>query len=348
MNETIINKDIKDFDSYILGLDLGGTNTNLLFSGVKDNKPIFLSKYNFETYKICSIIDPINQVLDYIKDTYNILIKNASIGVPGVISKDNNYAELTNISWNVSKDEILNKTNLEKIVILNDFECIGYGINILKESDLDLVKSGNIIKNQTKAIVGAGSGLGKSILRYDKNLKIYIPIKSEGGHGDIPVYDIFELELINFIKEELGIKEQVTYEEILSGKGILNIYNYISKKYEKTSNYENIISSENKAEKISELKNIDKNCKKTFDLFSKFYARCLKNLALDSLSQGGIYIAGGIAIKNKEIFETNEFISEFESAYKKTTVLKNIPIFLIKNYDVSIYGAILAGIHLIK
>jgi glucokinase len=76
-----------------------------------------------------------------------------------------------------------------------------------------------------------------------------------------------------------------------------------------------------------------------------FYARCAKNIALDTLAMGGIYIAGGIAAKNKEIFQTEEFIQSFEASLKRSDVLKQIPIYLIVNYDVSLYGACLAAMY---
>jgi len=74
----------------------------------------------------------------------------------------------------------------------------------------------------TKALIGAGTGLGKSILIYDKHFKIYVPIPSEGGHGDFPIQNDFEIKLTKFIKEFRGISQPITYEELLSGRGYSN------------------------------------------------------------------------------------------------------------------------------
>jgi len=80
-------------------------------------------------------------------------------------------------------------------------------------------------------------------------------------------------------------------------------------------------------------------------LFSLFFARCAKNYVLDTLAIGGLYIAGGIAMKNKEIFSTKQFISEFNNAYRYTDFLKKVPINIITDYDVSLLGSCYAAIY---
>jgi glucokinase len=58
-----------------------------------------------------------------------------------------------------------------------------------------------------------------------------------------------------------------------------------------------------------------------------------------------LYIAGGIAAKNKEIFLSKEFTIEFENTHRRTEFLKTVPISVIVNYDVSLYGACYAAMY---
>ena len=101
-----------------------------------------------------------------------------------------------------------------------------------------------------------------------------------------------------------------------------------------------IDKSKEKAKLISKYRNKDKVCKKSFQIFAKIYARACKNFSLETLCFGGLYIAGGIAAKNLDIFSKKEFKNEFMNNYKEENVLKKIPIFVIKNYDVSLYGSV--------
>jgi glucokinase len=57
------------------------------------------------------------------------------------------------------------------------------------------------------------------------------------------------------------------------------------------------------------------------------------------MARGGMYIAGGIAPKNIDCFTNEDFMVEFEINHTQHKVLKEIPVFIITDYNVSIYGA---------
>ena len=347
-------KKIKDsFQTYVLGIDIGGTNTNIGIAGIENSKTFLLFSLNFKSQQLNSIIPAINKTLKYCSEKYNILPEFACIGAAGAVSPDNNFVELTNLDWNVDSKNIIRETEIKYVHIINDFQSIGFGLNLLDENNSnDILTIRSQIQDvtntkSTKVIIGAGTGLGKSILTYNNHFKAYIPIASEGGHTDFPVQNDFEMGLVNFIKEFRGISQPITYEEILSGRGLESIYYYLrrSKKYEETKYTCEIDEASDKAPLISKYKDTDEACKQTFVLFTKYYARCAKNFVLDTLARGGIYIAGGIASKNKEIFSSDVFISEFKNAYRKNVILEKVPIKIIVNYDVSLFGACYAAFY---
>ena len=341
------------FSNYVLGVDIGGTNTNLGIAGVKNSKPVLLFSHNYKSKKLDSLVPAVENTLTYSKKNYDIEVDFACIGAAGVVSPSNDSAQLTNVKWDVSSKELTKKTSLCSVYIINDFQTIGYGLNLLdskNRNDIYQVRSGKSkmrLSNATKAIIGAGTGLGKSILTYDKHFNAYIPIPSEGGHADFPAQNNLEMKLIEFVKTKRGISQPLSYEEVLSGRGLENIYLFLrnSQQLKDTQYTKEIDNVADKATLISKYKNLDETCKKTFRLFTQFYARCAKNFILDTLATGGLYIAGGIAAKNKEIFSSNDFIVEFENVYNRTELLKTIPISVIVNYDVSLYGACYAAIY---
>lgn len=341
------------FSSYVLGADIGGTNTNLGIAGIRNNKPILLFSLNFKSQELPSLIPAVKETLTYAKKKYYINIDNAVIGAAGVVSPSQDAATLNNVSWDISQKELLENTSLSSVYIMNDFQMIGYGINMLNpenKDDLFLItpKQGHSSASTfAKAILGAGTGLGKSILVYNKHFDAHIPIPSEGGHEDFPPQNEFEIRLVNFIKKFRNIRQPLSYEEVLSGRGIESIYQFLrQKKQFKASKYaEEIDESLDKPPLISKYKEQDETCKETFRLFTRFFGRCAKNFALDCLARGGLYIAGGIASKNKEIFTIRDFLNEFENAHQRSEVLKKIPVYVIVNYDVSLYGACFAAVY---
>jgi len=343
----------KQFPSYVLGIDVGGTSTNIAISAIQNDAPLLLLKFTFNTKQLPSLLPAIQQVLFYGKENYDIDVCNACIGSSGVISADNNTAFLTNISWNVNGKKIIEKTKLTSVFIINDFQAIGYGLN-----SIDLSKPENVMQirpeislssrlTQNRAIIGAGTGFGKCFLTYDKTLQTYIPHHSEGGHSDIACYCQNEKKIFDYIKIIKNLSAPVSYEDILSGSGIEYIYSFLlnQKKGESDVIHSHIANSDDKASLISKYRHEDEICQKTFELFTCFYARCAKNFVLDTMATGGLFIAGGIASKNSDLFKTQYFLDEFMYSQKRSDVLKNIPIYVILNYDISLYGACFAAIH---
>jgi glucokinase len=346
LNEELLTK---KFPFYTLGIDVGGTHTNLAIAGIENQKPKLLYILDFKTQELDSLASAVEETLNYNKN-YDIEINNTCIGAAGVVSPNNEFAELTNVKWNINLKELLEQTSLESAFIINDFQTIGYGINLLdlnNENDIFEVRADKNITGSktTKAIIGAGTGLGKCILVYHENYNAFVPIASEGGHSDFPAQDNYETELLQFIKKQKELSQPVIYEELLSGRGLENIYKFIrnTQRFNSTNIADEIDSNIDKIPLISKYKTMDETCRETFRLFTKFYARCAKNFVLDTMATGGLYIAGGIAAKNKEIFTSEEFITEFENAYQRSNVLKNIPIYVITNYYVSLYGACYAA-----
>lgn len=332
------------YSSYILGGDIGGTNTNLGIFGIKNNFPVLLASFHFKSKELKGLHYAINETIDYIEKTYKITITKACIAVAGVLSSKKNYVKTQNILWDVNKNELRKKTKLKKIILINDFEAVGYGINTLTKKDIFVIKKAKKIPKAPILVIGAGSGLGKTTLLYNGQSKSYIPVPSEAGHSDFPAQTQNELDLINFIKKYKRIKQSIPYEGILSGHGLSNIYLFLRKnnKFKETRYAKEIAKSNYSPELISKYRKIDNECGAAFEMFRAIYAKFARNFAIDCLAFGGVYIAGGIAPKNKDIFDKN-FVKIFENNYKLNYVLKKMPVYLILNCNVGLIGAAFAG-----
>jgi len=335
-----------DFPLYVLGVDVGGTNTNIAFAGVNHDKPVVLFSVQFKSQELISLDQALLQALEFAKQTYDINVSACCIGAAGVVSIDHNFAKLTNVSWDVDGKSISVSTGISAMYVINDFQAIGYGMSFIdyaSQDDILIIKkaSSQQYLTSTKVIVGAGTGLGKCVLFYDEQGNVYHPIASEGGHTDLPVYTEEEFEMMRFIQRKYRLSFPVTYEQVISGPGLMNIYEYLkqSGRYDEPSTVD-IRSPED----ISTHRMDDEICKKTFDLFTRFYARCIKNIILDTMALGGVYIAGGIAIKNQDLFRSSMFKEEVENAFKRNDVLNTVPLYLIHNYDLSLKGASYAAL----
>lgn len=334
---------IKKFDYFILGSDIGGTNSNLAIAGVNKEKYKLLLSFDYKTKSLPNIESALNHCLKVSKEEYGIEVSKACLGVAGPVNQGK-YSKLTFIDWDVSLESIVQKTYLKKVNLVNDFVALGYSVNILTKKDL---KKLNNIKPEpfaVKAVLGAGTGLGETFLYYDQNKKCYVPLPSEGGHNDPPIKSLEEYALFSRIQEKA--KVPIALAHILSGQGIEHIYDVVKERHKTSRATKLIEGSVNKASLISKFRKTDESCRETFEIFTKLYGRTAKNLALSTLCFGGLYIGGGIATKNKDIFESKIFWEEFFSSSMKENILEKIPIFLIKSYDSGIRGALFAALKL--
>ena len=358
--EFLKGQNIKPQDGcYILVSDIGGTNANFALAQFKKvvqgpKKTKLILKLRLDSKKIDNFADTIASILNKIKKEFNIEVKLASFACAGVVSIDRESCKISNLGKTLYKKEILEKTSLEKVFLLNDFEAIGYGLQALdkdclistgkKSQEKNLEETFNVNEHLTKSYIGAGTGLGKGILIWSEKQNSYIPKPSEGGHADFAAQDDQDLKLLNFIKRQ---KDNIEWEDILSGQGLKTIFQFLLQENNQTNKYIKEIQKNNfDPALISKYKNKDLLCKKTFEIFTKYYARCAKCFALDTLSRGGIYIAGGIATKNLDIFENEIFMQEFTKSYKLKNLLENIPVYIVTDYHVGLLGAaVFATLH---
>ena len=314
------------YKDFALAIDIGGTNTNVGVFGVVNRKRFnHIYSYFYETHTIRSIESFINARLDELEEEHGMKIKKCCLSAAGPIK--GGVCRLTNARLVIDTKRVLSNTRLERFHIINDFQAIGYGIEPMELFDrrsFSLIKRGNMIKSSIKAVIGAGTGLGKSFLVYDG--RRYVSMPSEGGHEGFSPKDEDEFRLMQFIKKKYNL-EHVTSEHLVSGAGLANIYEFL------TGNRKS--GREIAAQYLKEAR-----ARKAFDMFVRFYARAAKNYALDILPYSGLYLAGGIISRNTHIFNRTLFKEEFLSHPNRShkDILKSIPVYAVKNYDINLYG----------
>ena len=340
-----------DYDSLVLAGDVGGTHTTLCMAGSKKDSIELLCALRFNSQKILNFTDAVNETLKYLKERYGTQLRKAALAPAGPIRPDAMYCNLTNTSWDIDVRNMLSNTPLDAIALINDFQAIGFGLEHLdaaNEKDIiELPRSSNrklcAVSGAPKVIAGAGTGLGMSILVFDEAEQRYLPTPSEGGHQVFAPTDRFEFELMEFVRKKRGGNLPVDVECLLSGRGLVSIYDFIvSRTRSEASDIVGEIAASQEAEKpavISGYSGKDPVCRQTFKTFVKIYASVLRDAALCLMARGGVYIAGGIAQKNIDFFMDGLLVEEFEKSYSHSYVLQEIPLFVIMNYDVSLYGA---------
>ena len=319
---------------YLVG-DIGGTNSTFAFVEEKKEKISLLVLLRFQSASIIHFTAVVRQVVEYGQKKYHFYPAAACFAGAGVVSEKQDLGMVTEFPWNIDAADIKRKTPLNSILIINDFIGVAYGVEAGSAKNISILNPGKIMPGKPKAVLGAGTALGKAILIW--NGRRYIPLASEGGHGDAAIQTPPECALAQFIQRKYN-QERVSWGKLVSGRGLSSIYQFLEANYAPTK-YSRKIKESNYDPALISAWQQDRACRAAFDLFLRFYARSAKNLALDILAYGGVYIAGGIVAKNAAQFQRKAFIDEFISHSRMKPVLEQIPIYAITDYNVSLYGA---------
>ena len=320
--------------------DIGGTNANFAFFAVNQTSATILFSLHAKSQEITDFTQVVIDVLAYAQATYDITATNACFAAAGVIYEERTMCKPTNASFTITTEDIKAQTNLHCVFLVNDFEVIGYGLASLDPKKLVKVRKGTIYPHANQAILGAGTGLGKCTMTWIKTVDRHIPVASEGGHADFAAQDQLEYDLTAYIRTTEDWGCNVSWEDVLSGNGIKRLYNFFRARNHKDPANHDLRINGLHPDTIFKNRFADPHAHNTFMLYTKLYARCAKNFALDALALGGVYIAGGIAANNLALFEQRAFAQEFVNCGKQQALLTDIPIFVIIDYNVSLYGVV--------
>lgn len=324
--------------TYIFVGDIGGTNANFGVISRENGNYKLMASYQSPSQKISDFTQVVFELLEKIAAEHHIRCSAMIIGVAGALCGDQHQVHLTNLPFTIDSAALKTKTGITEVLMINDFTEVVYGYPFVENSIA--INSAAVKQQGQLAFIGAGTGLGQAAAVWSWASGHYIPLASEGGHTEFVIYNEFDQELARFIQERTLSQAPVTWEEVLSGRGISTIYELlgIQGHYQATDITEEIAQSRFQPDYISRYAEHDERCKKTFRLYSFYYARFAKQVALQTVPCGGLYIAGGIAAKNKQLFLTPEWLKEFTFHEQHHILLQKIPVFLIQDYQVSLYG----------
>lgn len=307
----------------ILAADIGGTSTRLRL--VHGAETLDEKDYSSQDYP------DLNSILDnFIKANSPVDLQSACLAVAGPVR--DGTARVTNLPWEVHESLISEDFTIPQVRIINDFEAIGYALAILPPDDFYELQAGSPDSVGTRALIGAGTGLGVAIVtRCGERWQV---LPGEGGHVDFAPRTAEQQALLDYLQQQSA---RVSVEMLLSGPGLERIYEFIC-----TQNGINPGSVRRTAASISSTALIGRDplAVKTLDLFVEIYGAQAGNLALTSLATGGVFIAGGIAPKILSLLKRGRFIEMFSDKPPMSELLHSMPVRVVLNTRSGLLGAV--------
>lgn len=318
----------------ILAGDIGGTKTNLaLFSSQKGVLKLE-AKHQFASRDFSSLGDVIAEFLQL---TSAKSIDKACFGIAGPVIEGN--CRTTNLPWEIESLALKDFLGCNDVILLNDLEATAYGMLHLDEDEFVSLNPHGRKKDANRAIIAAGTGLGEAMLFYDG--KNYHPSGSEGGHSDFAPTSPQQDALLKWLRKRY--RTHVSYERILSGVGIYTLYEFLldSDFAPQPTAMIKIQEGQDRSALISEyaIQHQDKLCMETLRLFCEIYGAEAGNLALKTLSFGGVYIGGGIAPKILPFMKKDYFMNAFLAKGRFEEMLGGMEVKISLNDETALLGA---------
>ncbi len=316
----------------ILAGDIGGTHTRIaLFEAMQDTLRLVIERvYPSREHK------GLEEIISLFLSNQQVTINAACFGIAGPVINDR--VSTPNLAWVVDAMEISRHVGLKTSWLINDLHAHASGIDDLAPADLVSLNDASP-QSGNAGLIAAGTGLGEAGLYWNGARRQAFPC--EGGHCDFAPRNDLEIALLRYLLAKFG---RVSYERVLSGPGLVNIYEFLrdsGTEPEPAWLAEESKASTDLAALISQYGMSGKApiCERALDIFVSIYGAEAGNLALKLLAISGIFVSGGIAGRILPKLQTQAFKCAFVNKGRMQPLMEQIPLRVIVNDGVGLLGA---------
>jgi glucokinase len=316
----------------ILAGDIGGTNARLAYFQPQNGRFQLVSERVFPSRDHRGLGEIVKQFLD----ESGTRPEAACFGIAGPVR--NGRVETSNLPWVIEQSVLANQIHLAATLLINDLEASAWGIGALGMEDLVTLNpgAGSVAGNQ--AVIAPGTGLGEAGLFWDGSR--HHVFACEGGHTDFAPHGELQIELLRFLATKFG---HVSYERILSGPGLVNVYEFLcaSGCGKQSAELSAAMEAGDPAAAISQaaLSGKDSLAGKALDLWIAVYGAETSNLGLKIMSTGGLFLAGGISPKILPRLSGSLFMEAFLDKGRMRPLVEAMPVHVVTNEKAGLLGA---------
>jgi glucokinase len=315
----------------ILAGDIGGTNARLAYFQPQNGHLRLISERVFPSREYGELGEIVSKFLQDAATRPEV----ACFGIAGPVH--NGRVETSNLPWVIEQSRLAKQIQTPATLLINDLEASAWGVGALGPQDLIAL---NHVAPSTgnQAVIAPGTGLGEAGLFWDGSQ--HRVFACEGGHVDFAPQGELQIELLQFLARRYG---HVSYERILSGPGLVNVYEFLRGKGcgdEPAASAVQLDRSDAAATiSLAALSGSNSRAEQALDLWISVYGAEAGNLALKAMATGGIFLGGGISPKILPKLAGPVFMNAFYAKGRLRPVLEGIPVQVITNDKAGLLGA---------
>ena len=327
---------LKGSSSLVLAGDIGGTNARLRLyesSGMAVVHEAILSSRSESS---------LGKILGKYLERRRAKVSAAVLGVAGPVV--NGISHTTNLPWVIDAKKLGRELGIPRVWLLNDLAAAAVGCTRVAASSTISLTRGRPVPKGNIAVIAAGTGLGEALLVWDHDH--YVPLATEGGHADFGPTSSVEIELLMYLYQRGG-GEHVSYERILSGSGLGQLYDFFEEREGEDARNARRLRAVDRPPVIAALGLSKKShvAWHAVDLFARIYGAEAGNLALKGFAVGGVFLCGKIAATLLPPQKAT-FLEAFREKGRMSELLSRMPITIVTDSLVGLTGAGYLAAHL--
>ncbi len=322
-------------ESTVLAADVGGTKTDVGLFRLQNGSLTVVERNVYASREWASLALILRDFLEKVQTRPDKLC----IAVAGPVNST--VVKMTNLTWEIDLSNLRKNLSIKDIKLVNDLEANAYGLAVLQPAELRNVHTGNETLSGNAAIIAPGTGLGEAGMFWD-GTGLH-PFASEGGHCDFAPRSAQDCRFYEYLSKQYN---HVSWERVISGPGIYNIYQFL-RDVEKWAEPEELaikIRSGDPAQIIGETAGRYAICRESLALFVRYLAVESASLALKFNAVGGLFIGGGIVPKIWNDQLEAIFLAHLFEVGRLRHLVENVPVWIILNSQTPLLGAAYYGL----
>jgi glucokinase len=257
-------------------------------------------------------------------------IDKACFGVAGPVIAGR--ARLTNRGWDIDPRSLSHKCGIPSPHLINDLAAAAHGLSSLTADDFMSLQPGEPVTDRCCAVLGIGTGFGAAYRVRAGNG--YAVVAGEAGHAAFAPQTAEQQALWQSLHQHKG---RVEIEDVVSGLGLVNIYQHVRGKAGDGS-ARHAPLPEDAAAIAQASRDGDESARRAIALFIDCCAAVAGDQALSLLPRGGLYLTGGIPRRLLLEEHAARFMEVFNDKGGHAPLTRQVPVHVVTSDALNLLG----------
>ncbi|MEO9089019.1 MAG: glucokinase [Rhodanobacter sp.] len=233
-----------------------------------------------------------------------------------------------NLPWPVSIRGTRECLNIQRLAVINDFEAVAYATQFIDPAETRVIIDAPTPASGPVLVMGPGTGLGSAVL-LPGSPRAHV-LATEAGQISLAPGNEREIEILRLLLRD---RSHVSFEDVLSGPGLLKLYQAVSTLHHRP--VRRLTPAEVTA---AALEGSDAVALEVLQIFCALLGSFVGDLAL-LYGARAIYLAGGILPQIHDFLLASAFVERYFNKGVMRAWLQQVPVRLIEHGQLGVIGA---------